>query len=160
MAKSQREEPTIVFQHTTSLELRRLKLHRAPSLAYLDIAKLDRATAAEFELGHVEAGGCRTSIHAVVLKGKVVGFRVTNCTGTPVKMSPEFRDLLGVVREKIRPGGRPWQPMPVSVFLKEQGPDRSEPWMVCSIFFGGCIICSGTDDGGCILITGDLTAAS
>ena len=48
------------------MKLQRLKVQRAPGLAFLDIEKLDRAPKAEFELGQVKAGRCQSTVLAVV----------------------------------------------------------------------------------------------
>jgi hypothetical protein len=168
MAKSQRRDDVIVFQHSVPVKAQRLKIHRAASLAYLDIAKLDRAARAEFELGHVQVGRCRSRVLAVVRKGKVVGVRGEHCADCrPAKMSPELRDLLKAVRQRINPGEvHPWQPIPVSVFLEREAeePEKSESWMVCSVFFGGCIICMGfpsdPDSWSCVVITGSIGPAT
>ena len=49
MAQSRRTKQDVVFQHPVPVRVKRVKIERAASLAYLDVAKLSRAVRAEFD---------------------------------------------------------------------------------------------------------------
>ena len=142
MARSGRSKSEMVFQHSVPVRVRRLKIQRAPSLKYLDVEKLGRAASAEFDYGHLNVNGKRSTVRAIVRKGKVVSLRheeCSDCEKTP--MGPELRGLIKAIRRRIGGGGGPSRPTPVAVFLQQQQPERSECVLVCWWF--ACFICCG-----------------
>ena len=143
MAQSRRTKHEWVFQHRVPVKVKRLKIQRAASLAYLDIDKLSRAARAEFDLGYVKAGDRRSAVQAIVRKGMVVGLRTELCANCrPARMTAELRQLLKAVSRRIGGGARPpARGVPVAVFLRQQQPERSECYMICWWFT--CFICCG-----------------
>ena len=143
MAQSLRTKQEWAFQHPAPVRVKRLKIQRAASLGYLDVAKLSRAARAEFDFGYVKVGNSRSAVQAIVRKGMVVALRTELCANCqPARMTPELRQLLKAVSKRIGGGGsRPPRPIPVAMFLRQQQPERSECHLVCWWFT--CFICCG-----------------
>jgi len=68
-----KKKQTLAIRQPVSVTVQRLKIQRADSIKYLDVAKLSRAVKAEFELGHIKIKGRSSTVRAVVRKGMVVG---------------------------------------------------------------------------------------
>ena len=119
MARSNRGKLVTTFRYPIRVEVRRPEFERSPSLAYVDAAKLARATRAEFEAGHFGTGRCRTAVLAVVRRGMVTALRVESCAERkPVRLTPELQTLLNVARRRIgRHRDRPFRPTSVAKFM-------------------------------------------
>ena len=142
MKQGQSTNEVIEFEQPIPVTIRRLRIKRAASLAYLDVAKLSRAANAEFDFGHVAAGKCRSVVKAIVKKGMVVGLNVEGCNDCePMKIGPEFQRVLESVRKRLYSEGEQPPPQTVPEFLAQQVPERSRPFLICFIFF--CVICTG-----------------
>jgi len=119
MAQSNRGKPVTRFRYSSLVEVRRPRFKQSRLLAYVDVGKLSRAARAEFEVGHFEAGCCRTTVLAVVRRGTVTALRLEGCAERkPVRITPELKAVLKNAERRIRRGGdRPFRPMPVSQFI-------------------------------------------
>ena len=142
MASARQSKQTLAIRQPVSVTVQRLKIQRADSIKYLDIAKLSRAAKAEFALGDIKIKGRSSAIRAVVRKGMVVAIRSELCAGCqPEKLSRDLLALLNVVRRKIGSDGGSRRPVPVATFLQQQMPERSECHLIC--FWGMCFTCCG-----------------
>ena len=72
-------------------------------------------------MGQLVFGRCRRTVRAIVRKGLVTALRVEDCKDCKsVRMSPDVRALLRSVQRRLKAGDhRPWRPIPVSEFLKD-----------------------------------------
>lgn len=142
MARAGLSKQTFAIPQQVSITVQRLKIQRADSLKYLDVAKLSRAGNAEFELGHIKIKGRSSAVRAVVRKGMVVAIRSELCAECqPEKPSRDLLALLEMVRRRITSDGGSGRPVPVATFLQQQMPERSECHLIC--FWGMCFTCCG-----------------
>jgi hypothetical protein len=163
MAHAGKSEQTVVVSHPVKVTVKTLKIKRAESLKYLDVAKLGKAAKAEFDLGHVKTDKCESTVRAIVRKGMVVGIRTECCNCESEKIPSEALDLIKAVARKVtKGGGGPFRPVSVAAFLQQQGPviETSKCHLFC--FWGMCFVCCGfpSDSGswGCTRIGGRSAA--
>jgi hypothetical protein len=133
MARSNRGELVTTFQYPIRVEVRRPKFERSASLAYIDIARLARAARAEFELGHLEAGGCRKAVLGIVRRGMVTALRVEACAQCkPVRLTPELQAVLKVAQRRIgRRRAGPFRPMSVARFMSRGAELVADCYWIC-----------------------------
>jgi hypothetical protein len=142
MARSATARRTLIIRHPVKVTVEPLKIERAKSLAYLDVAKLGKAAKAQFDLGEVKVDGCRSAVRAIVRKGMVVGIAIDGCVGCGTDdVADDVLALLKSVQRKLGTGKGPDRPVPVEVFLRQVVPERSRCHMFC--FLGRCYICCG-----------------
>lgn len=156
MARSNRGQLVTTLRYPVRVEVRRPKFERSASLAYVDPAKLTRATRAELEVGHFETDGCRQAVLAVVRKGMVTGLRVEGCTGhKPIRLTPELQRMLSSAQRRIRRRrNRPFRPMPLAEFLGKRSvaelviEEGCQEFCIITIFGHDiCLICCKTVGG-------------
>jgi hypothetical protein len=139
---------TLVVRHPVQVTVQPLMIEPSGSLAYLDVAKLAKATRAHIELGHVTVNGCKSAVRAIVRKGVVVGIATDGCAGcddgegVPAEILPLLRAAQRKLRAADKSAGED-RPVPVAEFLQrqQQMPERSRCFMFC--IFGRCYICCG-----------------
>lgn len=156
MPKSKKSMQAVTFTQPMKVEVRPIRMTRAPSLAYLDVNRLNRAAKAEFEVGHIVTGKKRRTVRATVRNGMVVGLRIEGCAGCKsVTMSPPLRELVAAARRRVDPKASPLRPIRVREFLADPEIETSHCFLFCFIWF--CVLCcrccSEVDDGtGCVIL--------
>ena len=141
MARSNRGKLVTTFRYPIRVEVRRPKFERSVSLAHIDVAKLSRASRAEFEVGHFETGCCRKAVLAVVRRGMVTALRVEPCAQCkPVRLTPELQAVLKVARRRIgRRRDGPFRPMSVARFMSQAAGLVADCYWICIYRF--CLYC-------------------
>jgi hypothetical protein len=141
MARANRGKLVTTFRYPIRVEVRRPKFERSASLAYIDIAKLARAAHAEFELGHLESGGCRKAVIGIVRRGMVTALRVEACARCkPVRLTPELQAVLKVAQRRIgRRSDGPFRPMSVARFMSRGAELVADCYWIC--IYRLCLYC-------------------
>jgi hypothetical protein len=110
------------FRHSSIIEIGACPIGLAPSLKYLDAAKLEKVHRAEIEVGAIEGGCCNRIVRATVEKGLVTSIKVDGCGDhkDDEPLHPEVQKLLKAAAREIRKRrrGKPAAlPTPVKAFL-------------------------------------------
>jgi hypothetical protein len=138
--KSALKSKTVVLENIP-IEVRPVKIKKAPSLAYLDVLKLSRAGKAQFEYGTFTVGKATRTVNALVKKGKVVGLEIADCDDCRNdELPPALKKVFERVVRQVNPKPGSPAPVPVAVFLQEEPPIEVSH---CTLFciFGYCFIC-------------------
>jgi len=144
MARTQkRSSHSIRVKQKLAIEVRQAPFKTFESIRHLDIARLERAAHARFEVGQFEAGCCHRTVHAIVRKGKVTKLEVEPC-GKPARVTPELKKAIQAARKAFaaRHGGSTRLPIAVGRFV---GNARGLTIEVFGCFqiciFGWCLLC-------------------
>ena len=153
MARTQnRSSHSIRVKQRVPIEVRQAKFKAFKSVQYLNIARLERAANARFEVGQFEAGCCHRTVHAIVRKGKVIKLEIESCTKTkPVRMTSDLKKMILAARKAVaaRHGGSQRLPMAVGKFVANLGRFTIEVFGCFQIcIFGWCLLCCYWPDEG------------
>jgi hypothetical protein len=138
-----KSKASATMNYSVPVRVRRPKLELLPSVAYLDIKRLAAAQSAEVELGTIQGGCCRRQVNAVIVKGKVTGFKVKGCSGAKPP-TPELSRLLKAARKHLTGSATPakFRAMPVGDFFRNAGEITIEVTICIEIcVFGRCYLC-------------------
>jgi hypothetical protein len=139
------------FRHSALIEIGGCPIGLAPSLRYLDAAKLEQVDRAEIEVGVIEGGCCKRTVRAMVENGLVTSIKVDGCGDRKddEPLHPEVEKLLKAAAREIRKkrrGKPPALPMPVKTFLrKPEALVTLHCYCVC-VFGAICYLCCPLPD--------------
>jgi hypothetical protein len=118
-----------------------------PSLRYLDVEALSRASKAKIDVGYFNAPCCQRPVSAVIEHGMVVKLNIAPCSeATP--LPPEGVAFVSAALKRARSGAGKWKPVPVKEFLANVAQQvGGETNCIEFTILGHTIFCCRTGEG-------------
>lgn len=149
VAKSnQGSAPSFKLRHAFEVTVSAPEFQLLPSLQYLDVTALSRASKAKIDVGFFKAPCCERHVYAVIEQGIVVGLDMAPCSDSTAPPSEAVAFLEAALKRAGRAGAQKWKPIPVGDFL-DNAAERVKSQTTCVQFtiFGITIFCCRTDKG-------------
>jgi hypothetical protein len=136
------------LKHPIRVDIRELELRLSPTLRYLDLGALAKATRAEIAIGEIEGGCCSHNVFALIRKGQVVAVRAEECPNQErIKLSKDNARFIARAIKRLRPRRRAARklPLPVATFFGSSGVAQLSVVQTLFCFrlciFGFCVNC-------------------
>ena len=149
VAKSnQGSSPSFKLRHAFEVTVSAPEFQLLPSLQYLDVAALGRASKARIDVGFFKAPCCERHVYAIVERGIVVDLEMSPCSESAAPPSEAVAFVEAALKRAGRAGSQKWKPIPVGDFLANTAERvRSQTTCIQFTIFGITIFCCRTDGG-------------
>jgi hypothetical protein len=118
-----------------------------PSLRYLDVEALSRASSAKVDVGFFNAPCCKRAVSAVIERGMVVKLEMSPCSD-PTPLPREGVAFVSAALKRARSGAGKWKPVPVKEFLANVAQQvGAETNCIEFMILGHTIFCCRTGEG-------------
>ena len=147
VAKSKKSSAaTFKLRYSANITIRIPEIQLLPSLRYLDVEALSRASKARIDVGYFQAPCCKRAVSAVIENGKVVRLEVAPCSD-PAAVSADAAAFVAAALKRARRGAGKWKPVPVKQFLAEVPQQVAETNCIEFTIFGHTFFCCRTGNG-------------